>query len=322
MSIRQELNLRYHWSSEIYGQGKAFRKLLHFPRWMPLIFTSDHAAAVGSDVDVRCLKLKSLIRLHTTWSQEIRDTIISLQIPRVFPSVMLHPWVQYKNLMRINRDSNPSGSIFFPHHSSGGATISGYDDLNCLEFLKSLPEKYHPITICFYHPDLATSRPEAFQTSGYRVTSAGDTRDYDFIDNFYDLISKFKFAFSEGWGSQVSYCVDLGIPTMVIPRDISFDYQEGSSVYFGSEDLLLVRDLQRANKIFGHLPNSITLNQSDFVRNTLGYGHAELKGKNTCIIWALTLINFPIWVLVTTYNVLRILRKQYFSVKRPLIGSN
>lgn len=308
------MNLRHHWSSEIYGQGKAFRKLLHFPKWFPLLFTSDHGTAVGSDVDVRCLNLNSLVRLHTTWSAEIKNTIISLKISRVLPVLMLHPWIQYKQLMQIKRVIEPKGSIFFAHHTSGGGTISGYNDQDCIDFLNRLPSTYHPITVCFYHPDLATNRPDAFRLSGYEVTSAGDTREYNFIDSFYKLISGFEFAFSEGWGSQVSYCVDLGIPTMIIPRTISIKYYKGSSVYYGSEDSLLVRDLEMANLIFGALPTFITKEQSEFVGATLGYNFGELKGKKLLLIWTINVVNFPFWFFFTTVNNLKLFMRHFFRL--------
>ncbi len=306
---RDEINFRHHWSSEIYGQGKAFRNIFRFPRWMPLLFTSDHGAALASDFDPSMFEFPKLLKFHITWSEPVADNI--RRRSEIKGRVMLapHPWLVYRKMSHIELLPNRVGTIFFAFHSSPQTRTPNLNDDKTIEYLKQLPDNQKPVTVCFYHPDLQTARAKIYEAAGFYVTSAGDTRAYDFVDNFYKLVSNYAFAISQGLGSQVVFCTEIGIPTQIINSNIKVITSSSSSIFQSQLDPILEDKSREARELFGARYNQVTPDQLAFARHALGYTYLAKIGRLRLYVYFVTALNFLPWLIMKTTQLARMLNR-------------
>jgi hypothetical protein len=142
------------------------------------------------------------------------------------------------------------------------------------------------------------SRPSLFQDAGFEVITIGDPFRSDYFEEFYKQISSKSFAITEDWTSAVYYCVDLGVPTQVLPRGIRVvdpvsrkDLVDDSDRYFKEISPI-------ANKLFGSLPTVVTEEQSSFVRNYLGYNYSSNSRKAILLVHAWHWLMFIPWIML------------------------
>ena len=289
--IRKILKFRFHWSSEIYSLGKTYRYWLGLPKFFPLLFTSDHGVGFGSAFDPEILNRRVKSKIHLTFSPTIRKVYGSKKKLNIL--LVTHPWISYIANKELLPQGERRGSIFFPYHTSGGTDVFGFSDTDSIARLKKLSPEYHPITVSLHESDFETARAKIFKEH-FQIKSAGKGFDYDYVDNFLDLIQDKKFAFSESWGSQVFYCTYIGIPVQVIPRDISVRDTISGEELVGKTDEFYADVEDYANQIFAKLPTQVTVEQKRFVEYYLGMGIEErlLKIKVLVCIF----LDLPGWV--------------------------
>jgi len=256
-----------------------------------LLFTSDHGVGFGSAFDSEILNRRVKSKIHLTFSPIIKNVYGSKKKLKIV--LVTHPWISYIAKKELLPHEERSGSIFFPYHTSGGTNVFGFSDEDSIARLKKLSPEYHPITVSLHESDFESSRAKTFQKH-FQIKSAGKGFDYDYVDNFLDLIQDKKFAFSESWGSQVFYCTHIGIPVQVIPRDISVRDSISGEELVGRTDEFYVDVETYANQIFSKLPTQVTAEQKSFVEYYLGMGIEDrwLKIKVLFCIF----LDLPRWV--------------------------
>lgn len=297
INLRNYVSFRYHWSSEIYGRGSTFRKFFFFPSFMPLLFTSDHGVAFDSFIDPDIVNNRRYFKLHITNNPIVVDVLPNKPFKFVFTLPTIHPWIRRKNKLKLAQSTNASGTLFFPSHYAGGVDVIGIDDQASISYLKKLDSSYSPITICFYYADMTGSRPSRFEAAGFEVLTIGDPFRSDYFEAFYKLIASKSFAITEDWTSAVFYCVDLGVPTQVLPRGIRVvdpvtrkDLVDDSDMYFNVVSPI-------ANKLFGSLPTVVTAEQASFVRTYLGYDYTPNTRKAILLVQLWHWLMFIPWIL-------------------------
>lgn len=268
--MRVRALFQYDWSSEIYGLGKSYREALKFPSFSPLLFFSDHGVNIDApNIPEHMRERNFLPKLLLTWNHRIyNDKKLQSEYWKKYHIKILfveHPWVLYRKRKSYEPKLDRQGTIFFPMHTVPGYSVSGFEDLDSIDFLKSLNKDHNPITVCLHMHDFETHRKSQFADAGFKVISMGNSSDYDYVDKFYLTISQFKFAISEGFGSQVAYLAEFGIPTQIIPRKIdvsllgkkqleeSYHQVEAEIADYFREDTFSVREEQRiiANILLG-----------------------------------------------------------------------
>jgi hypothetical protein len=272
-SIRSVLNFRFHWSSEIYSLGKCYRDILGLPSFLPLLFTSDHGVNLGSAFDSGILELNEDCFPHLTWSSKVQKLEEKLSSPKFlgFP----HPWVAYRRKMGLEPSERNLRNevIYFPIHSSGGSKPYGFDDTDGIQFLKENFSSDVKVRVCFTHGDINSSRSNLFKEQGYEIVTVGNPWDSSFVDNFYSLIKDCKLLISEGFGSQVAYAVEFGIPVYVVPRiSIEVDEITGEVRRNIFENYPEVESrVHYAEQLFGKLNFGISTDQLEFIHDLLGF---------------------------------------------------
>jgi len=311
--IRHQVSFRYHWSSEIYGRGATYRELFALPKFLPLLFTSDHGVAFDSFIDPQIVRKRRFFKLHVTNNPIVVEVLPNRPFRFVFTLRTPHPWIQKKNRVNLRQNSNASGTIFFPSHFAGGVDVIGIDDNASIKYLRSLDALYSPITVCFYYADMNGSRPSLFQSAGFEVTTIGSPFRPDYFEEFYRQVSSKSYAITEDWTSAVFYCVDLGIPTQVIPRGIRVVDQATQKDLIDESDLYFSEIFPIANKLFNHQPSVVTEEQETFVRRYLGYDYLFNLRK------AIVLVHIWHWLMLFPWVLFVLPSRIYFAMKRAAV---
>lgn len=97
---------------------------------------------------------------------------------------------------------NRSGTIAFPCHST--QTIRAkFSHAEMAERLLSLPDEFHPISVCIFWKDFLHGDSLPYENRGIDVVSAGHMFDRNFLLRFHDLCRTFRFATSNEIGSHL-----------------------------------------------------------------------------------------------------------------------
>lgn len=205
-----------------------------------------------------------------------------------------HPWFTNRDV--LNYPESRSGTIYFPHHSNPGFKVLGFRDLDAIKYLTKLPTKFDPISVCLHSHDLNSDREKLFSSAGFEIVTAGDGRDFNYRENFLELISNYKYAISEGWGSQVAYLIKLGIPTQIIFGDITVVEDIPGAKPHGTGDSVLYENIRKLDLAFAAAPDQITPEQIKLVEEMLGFKFRFSKTKIFLIAWSSLLIVGTTWL--------------------------
>jgi hypothetical protein len=272
---------------------------MSIPRFLPLLFTSDHGVNLGSAFDSGILGLNEKRIPHLTWSSRIRTLGMNGAIPEALGIV--HPWVLYRRIHGINPSGIESRDkiLYFPVHSSGGSVASGFDDIAGIEFLRNNFQDLSRISVCLTYGDLHSFRRNIFENAGFKVVTVGHPFDRNFVDNFYNLLKRARILVSEGYGSQVAYAVEFGVPVCIIPRRaVELDELNHAPIVNAFENyadfdsrLLEVEDL------FGKIVYEVSAEQILFAQSLLGFDFYEETFSTVKIIRKKSFYFIPYWFI-------------------------
>jgi len=257
------------WTSELYSFGKCFRFITGYPKSLPLCVYSDHSVPLSTRLGEHELDNNS--NVYLTWSIGKFQRNKHLDRKKVF--LCPHPWIIYRRIKRIEREKSTKGTIvFFPH------IVPGYRyefDVNSyIDKLNSLPDKFKPLVICLHMHDINMKYHKMLRQYGIPIVTAGHTSSVNFVDNFYELITKFSYATSPEWGSQVAYCIEIGLPYFFMGEQPICINESSNSEPLGNIrynlDSSYLENEQKAFKLFGQIEEEVTIEQKEFINSLLG----------------------------------------------------
>ena len=106
------------------------------------------------------------------------------------------------------------GSLFFRSHSTP-AIIDSLDDEQAINWLKSLPKKFHPVNISVFPFDYHRGIYKRYQEAGFRLVCAGTEYDENFIWRHLHLIKSHRYVLSTGMGTHIFHSVMCGKPAII-----------------------------------------------------------------------------------------------------------
>jgi hypothetical protein len=89
------------------------------------------------------------------------------------------------------------------------------------EYQVNINKKYHPISICLLFTDIEKKIHIKLRKYKIPLITAGHINNINFVDNFYKMISLFKYAAAPKTifiGSSFFYCIDFGMPYFFIGK--------------------------------------------------------------------------------------------------------
>lgn len=299
-----------YWPSENYSFGHATRANTEYPKWLPLFVYSDHGCGLHTDLTKH--ELENSSRIHLTWHYQKHTKYANGQGRRVL--LVKHPWMDYRRAKGYHRDAEQcAGTIVFFMHGTPNVEWTGHDDDAYFAGLKSLPEKFHPIVLCLHMHDINAGFHRKLRRHGFEITTAGNTSNAYFVDEFYRVVRGFRYATAKAWGSYVPYCVEMGtpffffgsVPTLINKSDRNFELGAAPE-FFGDEHRAL---MLQAKELFARPVDSVTPEQLSFVKKHLGFDSKVSPGELKAVLWAEFFHHWKQWYKIPRYWVIVLIKK-------------
>ncbi len=223
-------NYCYYWTSEIYGFGRYIRQYAYYPEFLPLCAYTDHGPfsadtplkhELESDAAVQFYHSK---RLVAEWEKVSKKPCYVLYSPFVF----------YRRKNTIEPLPQASGTLVYPAHST--ADIDDENDIDLyIEQILSLPDIYHPISVCLHMHDVNKGQHKIFRKYKIPVYTAGNSQDYRFAERFYAILRNFKYSTSNLPMSCLFYSVEMGIPHFIYGNRPCFNNKGNTNISAGRD---------------------------------------------------------------------------------------
>lgn len=255
-----------YWTSELYGFGKYIREYGYYPRFLPLCIYSDHGVSYYLEPNQHELHSGSPAQFFhspesvANWKQVSDVPCYNLYSPFVF----------YRQSRRITQSPTAEGTLAFPAHSTPSIENQSHFE-QYIQDLESLPDTYKPISICLHMHDINKGLHTIFLDNGYPVFTAGNTHNYAFTEQFYEILRHFKYTTSNFIGSYTFYAVEMGIPFFVYGSRETFINVSDSNLPKGEFDPYKTHPrFKQMYDLFDSPTTSISAHQKEVVERTLG----------------------------------------------------
>jgi hypothetical protein len=199
------------WESERTSFGKTFRRLIRYPSFLPLFFSSDHY--VDMLTSYRSNEANPSYRLYFTWNKA--KCIILREQHKVNAHHIEHPWMRYRREKYPRHSQTGIGTLIFWPHSHGSLNVKVDFEAVKKEFEK-IPIMYHPLSICVSSLDVQNGLHRELRQLGYPLHTIGNVSSQNFVDRFYTTLNQFRFAGGFYPGSHIYYCHEFGVPYIAL----------------------------------------------------------------------------------------------------------
>lgn len=197
------------WESETYGLGKALRRVLHWPRALPIPATADHGPLdlaltiwfneVGRGVP------------HLTWSEQKASDLEG--IFGVKAIAMASPFSHWWNRRPAKTSAGPI--TIFPMHSTTSGSASNLTPTQYLEVVHSRFGS-RPVRVCLHHLDFAGSGWHSWLSAGVDVVTAGNPLSPNFAQRLKTIIESAGLVVCPARSSPIAWSMLLGVPCALI----------------------------------------------------------------------------------------------------------
>lgn len=298
----------HNWTAEIYSFGKCFRYMANYPNILPLFVQSDHGVGLNSGLYPHEVNGKN--KIHFTWSPAKESRYSDCQDMRVIR--IQHPWIFYRKALAKIRSTTPRGTIVFFTHHVPGVRWEGNDSEEYFSQLRGLPDKFQPVVLCLHMHDINAGHHKELRRHGFPIVTAGNTSSTKFVDRFYDLIKDYSYASSPDWGSQVAYCIEMGLPYFFLgerPKLINISHSEmplGGVMY---QDEFHAKMEEQAVALFRLPVDAVTPEQRTFAESMLGLDSMVTPKQVSRILWGEFFCHYLQWPLILKSMLVTFLRK-------------
>ena len=253
---------------EMYGCGKVYRFYGFYPSLLPIYVMTQHGVSLwdypqSHDLNspYPCMLVFSK-RMQKAWKKVSSKPCYVIQ----------NPFITYRRKYKIRQQKSARGTLFFFAHSTREIDIKLNID-RLMKQLKNLPDIYKPVSICFHFVDIQKGYYKPFIGKSFECYTAGHDSDPKFMERFYEILSKFRFAMSNGIGSYTFYSVEMGIPfSLYGERPIYYNRADTSFPLGGWDPTKKYKQLTKFIAIFKGLYTEISDKQRNLVRSELGIG--------------------------------------------------
>lgn len=271
-----------HWVSEIYGFGAVIRTFGYYPSSWPLNIYLAHGITV--DEKPAAHELNNFAPVMLYFSPRLVDAFKRVSSKPCY--CLLSPNVFYRRFKRITINANPKGTIAFLAHTT--AMIE--DKMNLIEYaeqLKKLPQKYQPVSVCLHYHDVNKGVHKVFYNKGLDVVTVGNPMHDSFIERFYELVRKYRYATSNEVGSYMFYTVEMGIPFFLYGIEPDLYNHGDPNIESGKYDSYKrTNQYKKIKELFSNPVDAVTAIQRTFVEEELGVSNSISRLKMASILYA------------------------------------
>jgi hypothetical protein len=292
-----------------YGFHRIIKEYAGFPQFLALPCHFEHGwtmSPVPLATDLASEKPLMLVyneRRRELWRQHS-------DIPAF---VVGDPLVRYRRLRKIRQADDAAGTIALPDHSTSRVEVRYNVESYCAA-LHGLPVTYQPVRVCLHETDVRNGMDVLYRRNGLEPVTAGKRSDEGFARSFLAIIRRSRYATSNGIGTYILACVDMGIPFFFLgeePENDNFGGDPNEPRRHRKSELPLAREVLR---LFPHgSVDGITAEQADFVRAESGLnaciGGVELRRMLWREVWH--------WALPKSARRLRLALRKRMAAKMP-----
>jgi hypothetical protein len=310
------------WESESSSLGKTFRSYGFYPSFLSLFINSDHAVHAESKVWPNEINSKFP---HITWNFRKYKKLLKLKKKTFY---VQHPWIFYKEKINFLKKDKKGTIFFFPHSGQSSEPIIRNLDKFILEII-SIPKKYHPITICLLFTDIEKKIHIKLRKYKMPLITAGHMNNINFVDNFYKMISLFKYAAapkSNLIGSSFFYCMDFGIPYFFIgKKELKYmnlgsflkDKAIKTSSFYDGEDR---KKINFFKKKFNKPYELLSKKDQYLVTEFLGKNSSINRLQFSMILWKNFFFNIPFFLIIVLKVIIKVFIRIFFlTIKKSPI---
>ena len=262
---KKSFKFQFFWTVEVYGFGKYIRKYGYYPNFLPLAVYSDHGVGRLSGKPLKH-------ELESSAPAMFYHSPDSVKIWKKFSDkpchVLFSPFVFYRRTNKIIQDKNAAGTIVFPDHTV--PTMNEISDTQLyIDQLKNLPKKFQPISVCLHFHDIRIGRHKIYLKNNIPVYSAGNDFDF-FIERFYNILRKFKYASSNGITSSLFYAIEMNIPFFIYGNNTKNINKSDLNIPLGEYKPYEDENTKTFHQLFSNLDCKITDKKRKMVERNLG----------------------------------------------------
>jgi hypothetical protein len=270
--------------AEVYDYGRIIREYGYYPQSLPIYICHCHGPG-GTFEEL------------SYWNMYNKDCLFLAQRKREIPyylkagfprcQVMLNPFVFYRKSRNIQQTRDARGTLAFAAHNTRG--IHDLSDISqYIDALKSLPEKYQPISVCVFWWDILNNKHKIYMESGLPVFTAGNGLSGCFVDNFYEIIRHFKYTTANLVGSYTYYSVEIGIPFFVYGPEADYFNVDEPGIKAGKIRCTDTNEYRKIYNMFLEMVDEVSADQKKIVERNMGvYDGATRLQMAKILYWEL-----------------------------------
>jgi len=292
-----------YWPSELYSVGRLYRKIAWYPKILPLYFYGDHG--IHSTSELAKHEVDSESDVHFTFNPERAIQLIKGK-RKVY--LIRHPWVSYRQKKKYEPLATAKGTLIFISHSSSAVEWVEKDRDGYFSELKELPGKYKPLVLCMHMHDINKKYHLQYRKYNLPIVTCGNTSSIHFVDEFYKLTTQFKYATSNATGSQLYYCIEMGMPYFLFGDTPKLLNKSDKNLPLGiyehkNNTAKKIHEIEQ--RLFIGKLDEVTLEQKIFAEWVLGFGSNISRYKFALIVWWQLLINLKKFTRLITKRIVK-----------------
>jgi len=297
-----------YWTSELYSVGRLYREHAYYPKILPLFFYSDHGIHTTSELAPHEQDNDS--NIHFTFNPE-RAKRPREDKKKIY--LIQHPWIGYRKKKKYQPLTDAEGTLIFISHSTSAVEWVEKDRDGYFAELANLAEKYKPLVLCMHMHDINKKYHLEYRKYGLPIVTCGNTSSVNFVDEFYKMTIQFKYATSNSAGSQMYYCLEMGMPYFLFGETPSLLNKSDPNLPQGiykhkNETAKQIHTTEQ--KLFRSMTDEVTLEQKIFVEWMLGFGSKMTRFSLSFIAWAQFLKNQKVFVKIVLKKIAKILLRR------------
>ena len=266
--------------SNFYGMYHSIKKFTGIKK---ITHSIEHGLYLGNYVPFATyLKTtKSII----TFSENRKKHLINAEIKK--PIYTIGPYIHYATIsiaeyeFKKLKQSLGKTFLLFPSHSIKDFNVK-IDVLELIENVKKIASNYDSILVCLYYQDILDGiYPKYFDEAGFKIVTAGNRYDINFLSQLKLIIELADFTASNTIGTHTGYCVYLNKPHFVIEQKIKLSRDNKTPVieYRDDEQIkIMEEEKNEIIKEFTEYSEFITESQKQIIDKY--WGISSIKQKN------------------------------------------
>lgn len=195
------------------------------------------------------------------------------------PIVAIGPYIHYatmpvsENEFKKLKQSLGKTFLLFPSHSIKDFNVN-MDISELIKDVKKITSNYDSILVCLFYKDILDGvYPKYFEEAGFKIVTAGNRYDINFLSRLKLIINLADFTASNTIGTHTGYCVYLNKPHFVIEQKIKRSRDNNAPVieYRDDEQIKTMKEEKdEILKEFNEYSEQITEGQKNVVEKYWG----------------------------------------------------